>query len=219
MDAARIAELLRPFLEDSSIPGTVLSDSQLSDISTYLDTLLRWNTRINLTAIRDPEEIVTRHFGESLFTARRLFPDKRGSALVIDVGSGAGFPGLPIKLWAREVHLTLIESNNKKATFLREVIRALKLANTEVFAGRAETFSGSGDVVTLRAVEHIEWVLPIMTTLVQPGGRVALLISEYQNETLPLPCEFRWMSPERIPQSERRTLSVGVKSAARQDST
>ncbi len=215
MDSVRIAELLRPFLEDSSAPEAVLSNSQLSDISIYLDTLLRWNARINLTAIRDPEEIVTRHFGESLFAARHLFPDKRGSAHVIDVGSGAGFPGLPIKLWARDVRLILIESNNKKATFLREVIRALKLANTEVFAGRAETFSGSGDIVTLRALEQIECMLPIMTTLVQPGGRVALLISEYQNETLALPREFLWPNPERIPQSERRILSVGVRNTPR----
>src|ERR1700689_4913856 len=132
MHAARIAELLQPFLSEpchSEAPSqkelAVLSPSQLHDISTYIDLLLRWNARINLTAIRDPEEIVTRHFGESLFAARHLFPEEarlgsgQGTALqgrarhteetgalapevitAADLGSGAGFPGIPIKLWA-----------------------------------------------------------------------------------------------------------------------
>jgi 16S rRNA (guanine527-N7)-methyltransferase len=218
MDAARIGELLRPFLEEGSVPETVLSESQLSRISIYLDTLLRWNARINLTAIRDPEEIVTRHFGESLFAARHLFPDMRGTAHVIDLGSGAGFPGLPIKLWAMDIHLTLIESNHKKATFLREVIRALKLENTEVFAGRAETFLESGDVVTLRAVENFESVLRIATALTRPNGKIALLISTPQNEAALSSREFRWLSSTPIPQSDRRILFVGGRSIDIQDS-
>src|SRR5271170_6559405 len=140
MDAARIAALLEPFVE------TALADSQLEQISTYIDLLIRWNTRINLTAIRNQEEILTRHFGESLFTARHLFPARTtwgqppepalsevegavpaepSSTRLIEVGSGAGFPGLPIKIWAPEINLTLIEANQKKATFLREVARVL----------------------------------------------------------------------------------------------
>ncbi len=211
MDSARIAELLRPFLEDSSIPGTLLSESQLSDISIYLGTLLHWNARINLTAIRDPEEIVTRHFGESLFAARHLFPEMRSTAHVIDVGSGAGFPGLPIKLWARDIRLTLIESNHKKATFLREVIRTLELENAEVFAGRAETCSSSGDVVILRAVEHFGSALPMAISLVKPEGRVALLRSKSQNETVLSSGELRQLWSISVPQSERRILSVALR--------
>jgi 16S rRNA (guanine527-N7)-methyltransferase len=118
---ARIAELLRPFLvsspnschsESGQRPeeeSAVLSASQLQHISTYIDLLRRWNARINLTAIRDEEEIVIRHFGESLFAARCLFPREGASAPAIaDLGSGAGFPGVPIKLWAPEISLTLI---------------------------------------------------------------------------------------------------------------
>ena len=106
---------------------------------------------MNLTAIRDPEEIVPRHFGESFFLARHVFPDANGDAesdraklvarsskLVVDLGSGAGFPALPIKIWAPEIHLTMIESNHKKAAFLREVTRALTLTNVDVIAERAE---------------------------------------------------------------------------------
>src|SRR5262249_33257166 len=149
---------------------------------------------INLTVVRAPEEIVTRHFGESLFAARHLFPDASASrSRVIDVGAGAGFPGLPIRIWAPAIHLTLIESNHKKASFLREVIRQLPVTDTDVFPGRAEQFvdlpkptanlpadasltSSAGDVVTMRAVEHFASALPVAAKLVTPGGRLALLI-------------------------------------------
>jgi len=188
MDTVRIADLLRPFLDQS------LPESQLDQISIYIDLLLRWNARINLTAIRHPEEIVTRHFGESFFLARHLFPqvppdsgsipaaegassklrlggDVRSSTgywvpgtghsapRVLDIGSGAGFPALPLKLWAPHIHLTLIESNHRKAAFLREVSRELALTNVNVLTDRAETVADRQDfpraqLVTLRAVEH-----------------------------------------------------------------
>src|SRR2546425_8322910 len=142
MHPDRIAELPQPFLDPGAevSDGAALLPSQLRYISTYIDLLTRWNSRINLTAVRDPEEIVTRHFGESLFAARRLFPAPMADSQppadhqrpttnnrVIDVGSGAGFPGIPIKIWAPQVHLTLIESNQKKTTFLKAVVRALTL--------------------------------------------------------------------------------------------
>src|SRR5271167_1724775 len=123
MDAVRIAELLQPFAEPH-----MLSPELSAQLEAYLDLLLRWNARINLTAVRDPEQIVTRHFGESLFAARILRDDGAFTPLPVslaDVGSGAGFPGIPIKLFVPEIHLTLIESQNKKATFLKEAIRVL----------------------------------------------------------------------------------------------
>ena len=146
MNDARIAELLEPFLSDNSRRTAALSPSQVRLISMYVDLLLRWNDRVNLTAIREPEDIVTRHFGESIFAARHLFPppevEAGTTAHVIDIGSGAGFPGLPAKIWAPHIRLTLIESNQKKATFLREVVRHLGLANVDVFAARAKTYPG-----------------------------------------------------------------------------
>ena len=170
MDTSRIAELLQPFL--GTADDQRLTTNDLQHISTYIDLLLRWNARINLTAIREPEEIVTRHFGESLFAARYLFPARPSVAAdaptrpdeqtsdpirLIDVGSGAGFPGLPIKIWGPDIDLTLIESNQKKATFLREISRQLTLTGINVFAGRAEDFpDSSANVVTLRAVERFE---------------------------------------------------------------
>jgi 16S rRNA (guanine527-N7)-methyltransferase len=208
MDTSRIAELLQPFLA-----GAVLSASQLKFISTYIDILIRWNARMNLTAVRHPEEIVTRHFGESLFAARHLLPtdlEPNPTLRVADLGSGAGFPGLPIKIWAPDVRLTLIESNQRKAVFLREVIRALTLTNVDVFAGRAEDLPASqSDVVTLRAVEHFDTILPVATRLVARLGRLALLIGEEQSSrvTTLIP-NFRWTQPVPIPLSSRRILLV-----------
>jgi 16S rRNA (guanine527-N7)-methyltransferase len=223
MEESRIAQLLTPFLyangsEDQR--GDVLSPKQLEDISTYIDLLLKWNARFNLTAVRDPEQIVTRHFGESLFTARHLFPKSevqsemgqpRSNEHVIDVGSGAGFPGLPIKLWAPLVRLTLIESNQKKATFLREVVRRLRLDGVDVFVGRAEGFPGDkGDVVTFRAVEHFELIVKVAAGMVASAGRLAILAGKPQlsgiYDRLP---GLKWDKSHAFPLSASRALIIG----------
>lgn len=239
MDPARIAELLQPFLDPSrespkqSDGLTVLLPAQLHSISTYINLLVRWNGRVNLTSVRQPEEIVTRHFGESLFAARHLFQAPEQSLAekalpevhVIDVGSGAGFPGLPIKIWAPHIHLILIESNQKKATFLREVVRALTLTNVDVFAGRAADFQGrsnsnqqgtwvhpkrSGDVITLRAVEHFDSILATAADLVAPSGRLAILVGRPQlDRARRLVPSMQWDQPIRLPQSSSRFLLLG----------
>lgn len=219
----RISELLKPFLSESA----ALSETQLQHISTYIDMLLRWNARINLTAVREPEEIVTRHFGESLFAARHLFPSQsawshppsaddqlsttNNPVHVLDLGSGAGFPGLPIKIWAPRIHVTLIESNQKKATFLREVARRVILMHIDVFSARAETFLGQADVVTLRAVERFESILPIAIRMVAPKGRLALLIGESQVALArSLAPALSWSEPMPIPLSIARVLLIGT---------
>ncbi len=200
----------------------------------YIDLLLRWNARINLTAIRNEEEIVTRHFGESLFAARHLFPfypvtssvssvvkdfdvdsasDQRPTTndRVADLGSGAGFPGVPIKLWAPNIALTLIESNHKKATFLRELTRVLTLTDIDIQNVRAETLPpATFDVVTLRAVERFSNILPTAAALLAPSGRLALLIASSQlaqaQSILPL---IAWQPPIPVPESTSRVLLIG----------
>ena len=220
MILARIAELLAPFLGSTS--DQRLTTSDLVNISTYIDLLQRWNSRINLTAIRDEEEIVTRHFGESLFAARQLFPLCSSVSPVVkgfevaDVGSGAGFPGIPIKLWAPGISLTLIESNNKKATFLREVTRALTLTDVDIQNTRAESLRNvSFNVVTLRAVERFDSILPVASNLISPEGRLALLIGQSQlpraQSILPtlLPT-LTWPAIVPIPHSESRVLAIAT---------
>src|SRR5216683_6031011 len=265
MDTTRIAALLEPFLEPTLPP------SQLDQISTYIDLLLRWNARINLTAIRHPEEIVTRHFGESFFLARHLFPPSMANASnvartllsanagsaqlsatsqlstpchpersrakseaiisaksracpelaegdpypsttprVLDIGSGAGFPALPLKLWAPHIHLTLIESNHKKAAFLREVARALTLTNINVLTERAETLAtrpgSQADIVTLRAVEHFAAILPTAVKFLAPNGSLALLIGATQLPPLATLNTLKCCQPIQVPQSNTRVL-------------
>ncbi len=259
MDTARIAQLLEPFLRAPTQPApgsrpseparageesAVLTPAQLERISTYIDILLRWNSRINLTAIRDPEEIVTRHFGESLFAARQLFPrglavpsgrgtvggraalqgcvpgegemralapDGAAETTVADIGSGAGFPGIPLRLWALNISLTLIESNHKKAAFLREVARALTLTDINIQNTRAEALAGTVfDTVTLRAVERFESILPTAASLVAPAGRLALLIgSAQQDRACPVLPRLSWSTPIVIPNSRSRILLIG----------
>ena len=217
METARIAELLAPYLApagSASSQNPTLTNEQLNNISTYIDVLLRWNSRINLTAVRDPEEIVRRHFGESLFTARCLFPkaEEQGPSRIIDVGSGAGFPGIPIKLWFRGAQVTLIEANNKKVAFLREVIRSITLMDIDVFSGRAEDYKGKlGDLITLRAVEKFDAVLPIAAELVAPDGRLATLIGESQYQKAKDLKPFLYWSPAvKIPGSLNRILAVAT---------
>jgi 16S rRNA (guanine527-N7)-methyltransferase len=210
MDLARIAALLGPFLA-----GRTLPEVQLQQISTYIDLLIRWNGRINLTAIRDPEEIVTRHFGESLFLASHLFPEPGATSLrVLDIGSGAGFPGLPLKIWEPAISLTLVEANHKKAAFLREVIRALTLTDVNVITARAETLVGThppADIITLRAVERFETILPTAVSLVAPGGRLALLISSAQLSQLStITPDLVWLAPIPVPKSDARVLAISV---------
>jgi 16S rRNA (guanine527-N7)-methyltransferase len=205
MSLALIAELLEPFV--GSAP---LKHLKVDAIKIYIDLLLKWNAKLNLTAIRHPQEIITRHFGESLLAARQLFPTRDSHESVIDVGSGAGFPGLPLKIWSPDVDVTLIESNQRKATFLREVIRTLHLKSATVLNGRAESVSLRADVVTLRAVERFERILPVAFALVKPGGRIALLIGEAQVEAAQV-CLRRviWQDPLPIPLTRTGRLLIG----------
>ncbi|MCI0350650.1 MAG: 16S rRNA (guanine(527)-N(7))-methyltransferase RsmG [Acidobacteriales bacterium] len=206
-DLLSIAAQLKPFLR-----GRELSSQQLEQVHNYLDLLLRWNARINLTALREPGEIVTRHFGESFFLASTIM-DTTPAHDVVDVGSGAGFPGVPLKIFAPAVQVTLVESNNKKATFLKEVIRALTLTGINVFGGRAQDFAGEADLVTMRAVEKFEQALPAAAALVRRQGRLAMLVGSSQTgRAQELLKGFKWESPVAVPQSRERVLMVGVNS-------
>ena len=205
MTSERISELLAPFLEDDR-----LSEKQLAQISSYNELLTKWNAHINLTSVRDPEEIITRHFGESFFAAKLLIPEDAQGLAAIDVGSGAGFPGLPLKIWNPELALTLVEAHGKKAIFLREVVRALGFSGVKVFADRAENLTEQADLVTLRAVERFEKALAVAAKLVAPAGRLALLIGDTQIETAELILrEVVWEAPVALPLSRGRSLLVG----------
>ena len=205
MDNARLVELLQPFAPGIELPAKLVEQLQL-----YLDLLLRWNARMNLTAVRDPEQIVTRHFGESLFAAQALKRHIERPKTLADIGSGAGFPGIPIRLFIPELQLTLIESQDKKATFLREVIRALKLENAKVFCGRAEDWNSKADFITLRAVEKFELVLPVAAGLVAERGFLCLLIGADQLAAAQrlAGAGWQWSKPVAVPKSSAREICL-----------
>ena len=203
VETAAIAHLLQPFIE--------LDEMRLRAISTYIDLLLKWNSRINLTAIRDPSEIVQRHFGESLFAAQFMLTQK-SVATAIDLGSGAGFPGVPLAMLAPDVQVTLIESQQKKATFLKELIYALGLRNLKVFSDRAESYPATADLVMLRAVERFEQALTMAVRLAKAGGRIALMIGSGQVELArKLGIGVNWSDPVQIPGGHSRELLVGTR--------
>jgi 16S rRNA (guanine527-N7)-methyltransferase len=180
MDTSEIQRLLAPYF-DAAHP---LSSDQLAKLKAYLDLLVKWNAKTNLTAVRDPQEMVTRHFGESLYAATKLASPDDAPQSLIDFGSGAGFPGVPMSIYWPSAKVTLVESQNKKATFLKEVARTLPLPNVNVFSGRAEDLKDAcgvkqtADLVTMRAVDKFDSALPVAKSLVAPGGRLALLIGE-----------------------------------------
>jgi 16S rRNA (guanine527-N7)-methyltransferase len=152
--------------------GVRLSRSQLSALSLYERELVDWNTRFNLTAIRDPQEIHIKHFLDSLtcILAMRETPVGR----LIDVGTGAGFPGIPIKILYPKMQLTLVESVGKKAEFCRHVVRILDLQGVEVIQERAETI-GQDPIYRERydwSVARAVAILPVLAEYLLPLVRV-----------------------------------------------
>jgi 16S rRNA (guanine527-N7)-methyltransferase len=204
VELVRIAALLEPYAN--------LPPAQIESISKYVDLLLKWNRKINLTAVRDPEEIVIRHFGESFFAASQWLSSEGPPQEVIDVGSGAGFPGLPLAMYSPLATVTLIESQGKKAAFLNDVIYSLGLRNAKVFNGRAEQIQTAGDLVSLRAVEKFDKVLPVAAALVRPHGKLGLMIGASQvRRAVELGANFEWDAFLRVPHSQARVLLRGTK--------
>jgi len=201
--------LLAPF-------GLSLGDRELDNVLVYLDLLLRWNEGINLTAVRRPEDCIRRHFGESLFLSRWV--EVRGKLL--DVGSGAGFPGLALKLVANDLAAVLLEPVAKKRSFLKEVARCCSLKGVEVRSERLDQFGRPGgaaqfDLVTARAVGDLPELIPVATGCLAPRGRLCIWIGRGQcsavvHESGPLV----WREPIPIPLSESRVLLIGERSAS-----
>jgi 16S rRNA (guanine527-N7)-methyltransferase len=191
---AAIGHLLIPFLPD---PSEIL----IEKLSLYLDLLLKWNDRTNLTAIRTPEEIVTRHFGESLFTATLLGP----TPTLLDYGTGAGFPGLPIALLRPEIAVTLAESQNKKVSFLREAVRTLGLP-VAVWPRRVEDMPPTQrfDTVTLRAVDAMKPA--ILGAEPRAIRSLVILTSKSGSREIPTLEAFSPMETICMPQSEDRIV-------------
>lgn len=199
----RINELLHEFGQEP------LDRDQSDRFEEYLSLLVRWNARVNLTAIRDREGILRRHFVESIVCARAL---PAGVAHLLDFGSGAGFPGIPIALCRPEIAVTLAESQGKKAAFLREAVRRLGI-RAKVHSDRAELLRNVFDCLTLRAVDKMEAAVQVAALLVRPGGWLALMTTGKSLAVLEsaVGSGYRWQMQIQLPGGEDKILAVGVR--------
>lgn len=186
-----------------------LDPIQAGRFADHLSLLLRWNTRINLTAIRDEEGILSRHFVESIACAQAL---PAGIATLLDFGSGAGFPGIPIALCRPEIAVTLAESQGKKAAFLSEAVRVLGIT-AKVHPGRAEALDAHFDCVTMRAVDRMETAVQAAAELVRPGGWLALMTTTSALSALQSAAGagFSWPQLVPLPGGQERLLALGAR--------
>ena len=191
--------------------GITLNDKQILCIQRYMGILQQWNEQLNLTAIRDPLEILYRHFCESMYAAVAV-PVEAGR--FADIGSGAGFPGIPLKILRPEIQLFLVDSNVKKGTFLAEVVRDLELTDTRVLISRYQELCeelAPLDFVCCRAVGEftpfLDWAageqLSARRTLLWIGGRD---LEEARKSP-----HWTWQDAIPVPQSLRRFLLVGTR--------
>jgi 16S rRNA (guanine527-N7)-methyltransferase len=198
----RIQKALEPF-------GIGVSTTLAERIRRYTELLLCWNRRVNLTSITDPVEIVQRHFGESLFAAHAV-PIERGR--LADVGSGAGFPGLALRVLLEDLRVTLIEPTTKKCVFLAEVCRELDLLDVVVFRGSMREMPAEGtpfDYVTARALGRQEELLKWSEKALRPTGLIVLWVGSEDAKKLSLSESWLWQEPVPIPLSRNRALLAG----------
>jgi 16S rRNA (guanine527-N7)-methyltransferase len=197
-----IASALKPF-------GILPTASESESIRSYVALLLEWNLKINLTGLSDPVEIVSRHFGESWYLTKLL--DLEAGRLA-DIGSGAGFPGLALKLLQPELDITLIEQNKKKSAFLAEMVRALSLGGVSIISAAYEDWpipSATLDFVTARALGQYPRLLKWASPALKPTGRIILLLGDEESNHLQSKPGWSWKLPERVPGSLRRQVLVG----------
>jgi len=187
------------------------NEKQVISIQQYISILRHWNEKLNLTAIRDPLEILYRHFCESMYAVVAV-PVENGR--FADIGSGPGFPGIPLKIFRPELELFLVESNIKKGTFLAEVIRELGLGNTHVLINRYEELGeelAPLDFVCSRALGEFGTFLEWAASDSVAASRAILWIGGRDLEEVRKSNRWEWQEPIAMPQSLQRYLLVGEK--------
>ncbi len=167
--------------------GFSLTEQQLQQFVTYYDTLITWNQKMNLTAIEEPVEVAYKHFVDSACLLRVVSDLKQKS--MIDIGTGAGFPGVPLKIMEPALDLTLFDSLSKRIVFLKELCKTLQLTQVKAVHGRAEElgikpeYRQQYDIATARAVARMPVLLEICLPFVKKGGIfIALKGPELENE-------------------------------------
>ena len=203
--------VIRRALGEFNLPAY---DDQVLQIQRYIEILLAWNEKVNLTAIRDPLEILYRHFCESMYASVAV-PVENGR--LADVGSGGGFPGLPLKIIRPNLRVFLVESNLKKATFLAEVIRELGLKDAQVLVRRYEELHEEMaplDYVCSRALGEFPGFLDWAGSKQTGAKQVILWIGARDLPEIQRIAAWDWHEPIAVPHSLRRLLLVGSKKSA-----
>lgn len=197
--SASFEQALRAVLSETGLDAT---PEAFERMVSHFRLLEKWNRGLNLTRVVAPEEAARRHFGESLLLAQAI----GDFGTLADIGSGGGFPGLPIAAGSPQSQVTLIESVGKKAAFLREVSR--DWGNVRVEAKRAEQISRPFDWVTMRAVK----ASPLLTHVAQLAPNLGLLAGEETVEELQTTTGWAWQSPVALPWGDRRFILTGKRS-------
>jgi len=188
-----------------------VDEKQVILIQRYMKILGHWNEKLNLTAIRDPLEILYRHFCESMYGAVAIPVD---FGRLADIGSGAGFPGIPLKILRPDLDLLLVESNIKKGTFLAEVVRELELPNVKVLINRYQELSehlAPLDYVCSRALGDFDSFLDWAGSEELSATRVVLWIGGRDLDEVRKSAHWEWQEPIAVPQSLRRYILVGTR--------
>ncbi len=201
---------LRPDLE-SGLRQLQLDVALAEPLLAYLALLARWNATYNLTAIREPREMLVKHLLDSLAMHAHL----DGIASLADLGTGPGLPGIPLAIARPQLRVTLVESNGKKARFLREAARQLKLGNIEVAESRIEAFAAPGrfDAITARALATLPLILALGGHLLAPGGRLLAMkgvLPEDEIAALPAGWRVAAVHPLQVPglEAERHLVEI-----------
>ena len=198
----QIREHLLPF-------GIAPTDAQTARIREYLRLLLLWNRSMNLTAVTDPLEIVERHFGESMYAAN-LLPVE--NCRLADVGSGAGFPGIALKIAFPSIQLLLIETNKKKWAFLSEVVRSIGLTDVEILPERFENIRPNrieANIITARAVGGFKELIRWSNRSLAVGGHLVLWVGAEDSTRIARSRGWIWQVPQRVPCSKSRFILIG----------
>ncbi|HXN51329.1 MAG TPA: 16S rRNA (guanine(527)-N(7))-methyltransferase RsmG [Candidatus Acidoferrum sp.] len=188
-----------------------ITPEQVASIQRYMSMLLAWNEKVNLTAIRDPVEVLYRHFCESMYAAVAV-PLSAGR--LADVGSGGGFPGLALKIARPDLHVFLIESNVKKATFLAEVVRELDLTDTRVLVSRYEELGEEVaplDFVCSRALGEFDKFLSWARSERVAASQAVLWVGGRDIDEIKKLVGWTWREPVSVPHSLQRFLLVGTR--------
>lgn len=204
-------EFFKLFDEYAKSMNMTIDEDKIKKFYLYMQLLIEWNEKINLTAITEPKEVIIKHFIDSL----SIWGEIKDNSKIIDVGTGAGFPGIPLKIYNDTLNVTLLDSLNKRTVFLKEVIEKLNLKNIEVIHGRAEDYAKidkyreNYDYAISRAVAPLNILLEYLSPYVKIGGNVIAMkgsnaeeeIKNSNNALKVLKCKIIESSKKNLPEN------------------